>query len=118
MATLKTLPKVIDIEHYAGDTLSIRVDASLEFVAGRTWTAQARKNRRGDDSDIAAEFVCTPDDTGCTIQLLSANSTALAVDGVWRGQWDVQLSGEDGEDPVTTLAGGKLNLHPDVTQLP
>lgn len=116
MPSFDTRPKPVDIDHLAGDTLAIRVNASAEFVAGRTWRAQARKNRT--DAVAAATFVCYPDTDGCLVVLESADNKSLAADGVWRGFWDVQLAEADGSDPVNTLAGGKLNLHPDVTRTP
>ena len=41
----------------------------------------------------------------------------LARRGKYRGYWDMQLADVDGDDPVTTLAYGKLTIYPDVTRV-
>lgn len=115
MPKFDTRPTQVDIDHYAGDTLSIRVNVSSTVVANRSWRAQVRTNRT--DPTAAAEFVCLPDSTGATVMLESVSCKALAALGVYKGFWDVQVAGVNGADPVTTFAQGTLTIHPDVTRL-
>jgi hypothetical protein len=115
MPKFDTRPTVVDIDHYAGDTLSIRVNVAADVVAGRQWKAQVRTKRT--DPVAAAEFVCLPDADGATVMLESADCKALAVDGLYKGFWDVQVAEPGNTDPVTTFATGALNIHPDVTRL-
>ena len=115
MPNFDTRPTPVNIDHYAGDTLVIRINVAALVVDGRTWKAQARATRTA--TTAAAEFDVFPDATGCTIQLQSADCQALAASGVWKGYWDVQVS-DAGSDPVTTFAGGALNIPPDVTRAP
>jgi hypothetical protein len=115
MPKFDTRPTVVDIDHYAGDTLSIRVTVPADVVAGRQWRAQVRTKRT--DPIFAAEFICTPDADGATIMLSSAACKRLAAEGVYKGFWDVQVAEPGDLDPVTTVASGQLNIHPDVTRL-
>lgn len=115
MPNFDTRPTEVNIDHYAGDTLVIRVNVAADVVAGRTWKAQVRTKRT--DTAAAAEFVVLPDTDGCTIQLESAYCQSLAETGIYRGYWDVQVSNA-GSDPVTTFAGGALKIHTDVTRTP
>jgi hypothetical protein len=114
MPKFDTRPTQVDIDHYAGDTLSIRINVSSTIVAGRVWKAQVRTERTA--LTVAAEFVCIPDTDGCTIMLASADCKTLARAGVYKGFWDVQVAETGGLDPVTTFGGGKLNIYPDVTR--
>ena len=117
MPKFDTRPTQVDIDHYAGDTLVIRVNVAADVVDGRTWKAQARESRTA--TVLAGEFDVFPDATGCTIQLPSTICQTLAATGVWKGYWDVQVYDTvTGPDPVTTFAGGHLNIHPDVTRQP
>lgn len=115
MPKFNTRPQEIDIDHYAGDTLVIRINVNATVVAGRTWKAQARIERTS--TTLAGEFEVFPDVDGCTIQLPSAICQTLAATGEWKGYWDVQVS-DAGSDPVTTFATGHLNISPDVTRTP
>lgn len=117
MPKFDTRPTQVDIDHYAGDTLVIRINVLAAVVDGRTWKAQARATRTA--TAIAGEFEVFPDVDGCTIQLPSAICQSLAASGVWKGYWDVQVYDTvSGPDPVTTFSGGALNIHPDVTRTP
>lgn len=116
MPSFDTRPTEVDIDHYAGDTLSIRVNVSSTIVAGRFWKAQVRTKRT--DPVAAAEFTCYPDASGATVVLTSADCKLLAAEGIYKGFWDVQVSGAGGVDPVTTFAQGDLRIHPDVTRQP
>jgi hypothetical protein len=114
MTDLSTVPQEVNIEHYAGDTLTIHIIVPTEVVAGRTFFAQVRSQRGA--SKLDATFQVIPNGTGADIMLLSADSLQLAARGPYTGFWDVQLAQEDGSDPVTTLAHGELTLVTDVTR--
>mgnify|MGYP001324588473 CR=1 FL=1 len=114
MPDFDTTPTEVNIKHYAGDTLPIWVGVTAEVVAGRDWNAQVRTSRT--TAKIAATFTVAPEATGAWLTLAAADCKALAARGVWNGYWDVQLSAA-GLDPVTTLATGELEIHPDVTRL-
>jgi hypothetical protein len=114
MPDLSTIPQEVNIEHYAGDTLTVHLTVPTEVVAGRTYFAQVRAKRGA--SKIDASFQVIPNAGGADIMLLSADSMRLANRGPWSGFWDVQLAAPDGSDPVTTLAQGELVLVTDVTR--
>lgn len=114
MPNIDSRPQVIDIDHYAGDTLTLHVKVPALVVAGRTWKAQVRS--RSDSQKIEAEFDITETAEGADVVLLNADCQRLAKRGKFVGVWDVQLAEADGSDPVTTLAYGELRIHPDVTR--
>lgn len=116
MPDLDSRPQVINIDHYAGDTLTLHVKIDPVVVAGRDWKAQVRA--RQDSQRVDAEFVILPstlDPNVVNVVLRSADCQQLARRGKYTGFWDVQLS-DGGADPVTTLAYGKLTIFPDVTR--
>lgn len=132
MATIDTRPQVVDIIHYAGDTLTIEVTAPDALVSGKTWNAQVRSTR--DSAVIAATFQVTPstgpgvptyltlDSATCaslagTQGLMARSMEAGVLNAVMRftGVWDVQIS-DAGSDPVRTLAQGTLTIELDVTR--
>jgi hypothetical protein len=115
MPNIDARPQVIDIDHYAGDTLTLHVKVPTDVVDNRTWKAQVRSTR--DAQKIDAEFQITPQSFGADVVLLSADCQRLAKRGKYTGYWDVQLAEADGSDPVTTLAYGELRIHPDVTRV-
>jgi hypothetical protein len=108
-------PTVIDIDHYAGDTLTLHVKVPAQIVAGRTWTAQVRS--RPDSQRLDASFTIIENAEGADVVLMTADCQRLARRGKYVGQWDVQLAMPDGSDPVTTLAYGRITIHPDVTRI-
>jgi hypothetical protein len=114
MPDFDTRPTEVNIEHYAGDTLSIWVGVATEVVAGRQWNAQVRSSRTS--QKIEATMLVAPEALGAWLTLAAADCKRLAQRGIWSGFWDVQLS-DAGSDPVTTLATGDLKIHPDVTRL-
>lgn len=114
MPDIDTRPQVVNIDHYAGDTLSLKIKVAAEIVAGRTWTAQVRA--RHDSQRFDAQFRVVTEDWGATVILEHEDCQRLAKRGKYTGFWDVQLSDTDGKDPVTTLAYGELRIHPDVTR--
>ena len=114
MSVLSTLPPVIDIDHYAGDTLTIHVVVSDAVIAGRVFTAQVRANKSAVKVDATFSVILNAE--GADIVLSSADSLALTKRGPYTGFWDVQLAQADGSDPVNTLGCGELRLHCDVTR--
>jgi hypothetical protein len=132
VAVSSSTPDIVDLQGYAGDTLTRRItvlDDPAGFVAGRTWSAQVRS--AWDSSEVDAEFTVYPDETGCTI-MLSAEDTAgllglstrrvlvpgtLTVQGAkYLGVWDVQLAPAGGGDPTTTICRGAVTISGDVTR--
>jgi len=114
MTILNTLPQVVDIDHYAGDTLTIHIKATPEVIGGRVFTAQVRANKSSNKVDATFQVILNAE--GADIVLLSADSRELTRRGDYEGFWDVQLAMADGADPVTTLGCGILRLHSDVTR--
>jgi hypothetical protein len=116
MVTLSTMPQVIDIEAYGGDTLPIHIKITPEAIAGRTFFAQVRSDKTSPKVDATFQVTLTAE--GADIMLLAADAQALSKSGDYEGFWDVQLAEADGSDPVTTLAYGELRLTTDVTRPP
>lgn len=142
MATLSTVPEVVDIEHYGGDTLTVRLDLPDGFAdAALEWRAQIKSAREQTTPDaVFAITEPTGPGTPAFLVLSSADSARLvgvgtgalgmgqaiirrrAKDGTLRvirqysGQWDVQVSGIGGVDPVRTLVQGALTIEIDVTR--
>lgn len=115
MAKFDTRPQQIDIDHYGGDTLTIRVNATADIVDGREWQAQVRDKRRG--GRVVANFTIAEDVDGATLTLTSEDCALLSDRGVFKGFWDVQVADPLNPDPTQTFATGYLNIHPDVTLL-
>lgn len=113
-AELTTLPQVVNINHYGGDTLTIRVIVDASVIAGRQFSAQIRAKTTS--RKIDASFSVFPNATGCDLMLSAADAQRLTARGVYEGFWDVQLT-MAGSDPVTTLGYGDMTVHPDVTRL-
>jgi hypothetical protein len=111
---LDSRPQVINIDHYAGDTLTLHVKVDSAVVAGRTWKAQVRS--RPESQRVDAEFYIYENATGADVVLESPDCEKLAKRGKYTGYWDVQLAEANGLDPVTTLAYGKITVHTDVTR--
>lgn len=132
MAVIDTRPDTVDIIHYAGDTLTIRVEAPASLTDGMTWLAQIKSNR--EDQQVDAVFEITPPQTpgGPAFLVLPAAVTdglgntgqvtremvagTLASIQRYTGQWDVQVS-DNGLDPVKTLAQGSITIELDVTRI-
>lgn len=115
MAELNTLPQVIDIDAYGGDTLLIHIKASVETIAGRVFFAQVRADPTS--TTVDAMFTSSTTAEGADIQLAAVDTGRLSKDGLYEGFWDVQLAPAAGGDPVTTLGYGALRVHPDVTRV-
>ena len=114
MAELSTLPQVIDIDAYGGDTLIIHIKADATTINGRVFSAQVRADPTASVLDASFSVSTTPE--GADIQLSAADAGRLSEDGLYEGFWDVQLAPAGGGDPITTLGYGALRLHPDVTR--
>ena len=114
MTNIDTRPVIVNIDHYAGDTLTLHVKVAAEVVAGREWKAQVRSRRTSQTPD--ASFAIYPTAEGADVVLSSADCQRLARRGVYSGVWDVQVAEPDGGDPVTTFAGGDLRIHNDVSR--
>ncbi len=99
-------PAVINLEWWAGDGFTVRVDYAVDMT-GAVFVAQLRAAVL--DSDIAETFAINDDDaaTGIILATLTAAETrALLVDGArsWRGVWDMQCT-QPGAEPRTHFAG-------------
>jgi hypothetical protein len=114
MAELSTLPQVIDIDAYGGDTLIIHIKADVTTIGSRVFSAQVRADPTA--TVIDASFTVATNAEGADIQLSAADAGRLSKNGMYEGFWDVQLAPAAGGDPVTTLGYGALRLHPDVTR--
>ena len=136
MSTLDTRPMVVDVHHYAGDTLRLHISVEDDLSDGMVWRAQIKRNRTALPD---AEFTITPYTGGAELLLTAAESERLAAIGVlaasgghplrgsesivamasdadltYSGQWDVEISNA-GSDPITTLAQGAFTIDTDVT---
>ena len=115
MAELSTMPQVVNIDHYGGDTLPVHVKISDALIAGRVFSAQVRKTKNAAKIDGTFTVVPVPG-VGADIFLPSATCLELTKRGDYEGFWDVQLAPAGGGDPVTTLAYGELKINSDVTR--
>ena len=113
-SSIDTRPTEVDIDHYGGNTLSLRFTIDSAVVAGRTYTGQVRSQRTA--QKVEATFSFVTDATGANAVLASVDTQRLSQRGKFVGYWDVQLAEADGGDPVVTLAHGELRIHPDVTR--
>lgn len=133
MADVDTRPEVVNITHYAGDTLTISVTAPASVVEGQVWSAQVRPSR-DPTAPLDATFTITPPtvaDGPAFLVLSSVDCARLAGTGVvvqrtWKGttyavqtytgEWDCQVAAPGGPDPVRTLVQGTLTIEADVTR--
>lgn len=131
---LDTRPQIVNVTHYAGDTLTLKVTAPPELApAGTEWLAQVRQARDAPTVDATFDVVLGTDaEQGVAwLTLPAAVTEMLASSGAVRrrqvgptvmevqqyvGEWDCQISGPDGADPVRTLAQGTLTLDKDVSK--
>lgn len=133
MADIDTTPPFKSIQHYAGDTLTLKVTVPAGFADGYVWTAQLRKDR-ATGTPVDAVFIitqpATPGDPGY-VTLRAEDCQRLARSGVvktkrdtrgirtvvsYTGEFDVQVAPPAAADPVTTLVQGSLSLELDVTR--
>jgi hypothetical protein len=137
---INTTPTVVDLIHYAGDTLNLEVRFPAGYVAGRIWTAQVRSDVLATtiDATFTITLGATQDDpviltlpSSVTRSLVTSPTlmtakvtmpgqpTTQAVGDVlpsYAGVWDAQLAPSGGGDPTTTVARGSLRLTLDVTR--
>jgi hypothetical protein len=109
---ITALPAVVNLELYRGDDFTLRIDvtdadgAPLDLA---TAVATAQVRTEPDAGEVSGELVPSIDGSAVYLHLLSATSAALPL----RGVWDCQIV-RGGR--TTTLAGGTVNLVPDVTR--
>lgn len=141
---ISTVPEIVNIIHYGGDTLVMGVTIAADFVpANALWAADVKAAR--EDPDAQASFTISYEiDADRYLLTLSAADARMLVDSygvlysgaqvktiapelfaaglttlrMFTGDWDVQMSGENGADPVLTLAQGRLSVWRDVTRTP
>jgi hypothetical protein len=104
-------PMQVDLNVYAGDDLTLRIDvtdnAGAAFdLTGYTPAAQVRATA---DAGTAIDFDATVLANTVTVSLDSATTETLPQKAVW----DVQVTSATGV--VTTLAGGKVTVYAGVT---
>lgn len=114
MPNLETIPTEVNVEHYAGDTLTLHIKIDPLVVGGRTWSGQVRSRRTNRKIEAPFEFI--PTATGVDAVLESEACQRLAARGEFIGFWDIQLS-DNGDDPVTTICQGEMKILPDVTRI-
>lgn len=123
MTSASFLPESYDLELYAGDPASLRLDVAGDAgaqVLGGTVEAQVRARRP--DAVVLAEFaVDLSGGDGVVLLGLSAEQTAALLGGngsirsSFEGDWDCQWFPPDGE-PLT-LVQGRVTCTCDVTRL-
>jgi hypothetical protein len=130
---LDTRPQVVDVSHYGGDTLTIKVYAPFSITTGKDWNAHLKAERSSDVID--ATFTITPPaaDGDPALLVLESEITSALVTGApvmsrrgpggelrsiqqYSGEWDCQIS-VGGNDPVKTLVQGTLTMDLDVTRV-
>jgi hypothetical protein len=141
VSEIDTRPDSVDVFHYAGDTLTLKIEVDDDLADGMEWTAQVRASR--DASAPDAEFEIDLIEDGASLTLTAATTTELAtVSGIllsgptlrtanpvafaagatqmlrYSGVWDVQIAAPGGGDPVISLAQGVLTIDMDVSRLP
>jgi uncharacterized protein with LGFP repeats len=124
--TLSTVPMVVNVHHYGGDTLSVRIVVNDATVAGRDWDAQIRKTQDAEEIDATFDIVPGAMDEwflvlpGAVVSdLLATKSTVVRVDGKpvtrYIGVYDAQVS-DAGSDPIQTFVQGTMTIDLDVTR--
>ena len=125
--TLSTVPMVVDVHHYGGDTLNILVVVPAAVIAGRDWDAEVRANREAETVDATFDVIVgnTADEwylqlPGSVVsELLATKAVVVRVDGKpttrYVGVYDAQVSA-NGSDPIQTLVQGTLTIDLDVTR--
>lgn len=127
--TIDTRPKVVDIRHLVGDTLSIKITVPAGWVDGRDWSGQVRDSIEA--TVPGAQFTVTPDGVTPDVYyaVLASEDTRTLAAGwtpppvrtgrtrnvAYEGVYDIQVSNA-GSDPVNTVVRGELVLEWDVTR--
>lgn len=133
MATISTLPTVVDVTHYGGDTFTLEIKAAPEVTEGQVWNADIKLSRDSDIIDASFTIVPPPAGGGSAYATLSsvdsarlvgeaavvtrrAPSGALLSIKKYVGVWDCQVSHPVNPDPVRTLVQGSFSIEVDVTR--
>jgi hypothetical protein len=131
--TIDTRPQVVDVLHYAGDTLRLYVTIPSAAMVGMTLKAQIRQTRESDvhgaimtvtppvdpdapdakwllqlEADDAAELC----GFGAPARVVDENGKALVVQR-YQGVWDAQISGPG---YTRTIVQGDMTIDLDVTR--
>lgn len=133
MATLDTRPELVDVTGYAGDTLTITIQAPAAVTDGKTWLAQIKSSRSSDIIDAEWEITPPAASGGIAVLVLDAATTAALVSGTgslatrrttsagtfaagtqYKGEWDCEVSDANS---TRTLVQGTLTIDQDVTRL-
>lgn len=139
MTRIDTRPAIVDIDHYAGNTLTLQIKAPAAYSPGLLeWKAQVRATSVA--TAVDAEFDVTTGVSGdpevvlLYLSLSSAVTTSLnATKGVvitvrekgstientirrYSGFYDIQVAGVGGTDPVITVSKGELIIDSDITR--
>jgi len=131
---IDTRPKVENITHYGGDTLTIKVTAPAELTDGMAWNAQVRSARTSEVIDavftitppafsggpaylILPGAVCASLVAGTPVATVRSPDGTTRMVSIYKGEYDCQVSAS-GTDPIRTLVQGSLTIDPDVTRLP
>jgi len=133
MATISTIPTIVDITHYGGDTFTLEVKAAPEVTEGQSWNADIKLARDSDIVDASFSIIPPPAGGGSAYLTLSSVDSARLVanaavvtrrspSGVqlsikkYTGVWDCQVSHPVDPDPVRTLVQGTFSIEVDVTR--
>ena len=133
MVAITTVPTIVDINHYGGDTFTLEIRASAAVTDGMVWDAEIRSAR--DAAVVDAVFTITPPvaSGGPAYATLSSVDSARLVVGApivnrrmpdgslravkqYSGVWDCQVSHPTLPDPVRTLIQGTFVIAIDVTR--
>lgn len=121
---IDTRPQIVDIWHYAGDTLPIGVNTTDNFSTA-TWTGEVRLDHADATADATFSFVVDPGGSGAVAILSDVDTRALndlgnpvTEDGKtftrYEGIYDIQIEAVDGT--VRTLFRGSIKIDSDVTR--
>lgn len=118
--SLTSVPDSIPLRLYGGDTRTITITAPGALVDGMEWLGQIRETRTS--TEVAATFQITPPVVldGPAYATLTSSVSAGLVAGrdVFKGFYDIQISGAGGIDPVTTIIQGTVQIDADVSRVP
>jgi hypothetical protein len=133
MATITTIPTIVDITHYGGDTFTLEVKAAPEVTDGQVWNADIKLARDSDVVDASFSILPPPLGGGSAYLTLSSVDSARLVGTApiitrrspsglllsiqkYVGVWDCQVSHPTNPDPVRTLVHGTFSIEIDVTR--
>ena len=133
MATISTIPTIVDVTHYGGDTFTLEIKAAPEVTEGMVWNADIKLGRDTDTIDASFTIVPPPPGGGSAYATLSSVDSARLVGSAaivtrrsvtgtqlsiqkYIGVWDCQVSHPTNPDPVRTLVQGSFSIEIDVTR--